>query len=51
MDKDLANREHQKPTMPFDIALDKYMDYALEKISNGIDLLVKAEEEYALSKA
>lgn len=51
MDKDLSNREHERPMMPLDLTLDKYIETALEKISKGIDLLMAAEEAYTLSKA
>lgn len=51
MDKDLENREHEQPIMPLDLALDKYTEQAIVKITKGIDLLMAAEEAYTLSKA
>ena len=39
-----------KPTLSTDKALDDYVDQALEKIDGIVEMLMKAEEAYNMSK-
>ena len=47
---EIPEEVQDKPVLSTDKALDNYLEESMEKLEKIIDLLVKAEEAYAMSK-